>query len=378
MEYFLKKNIINLHYKTINFVLFILHKVLFKKVEKTKVKKILIFRTGSLGDNICAMPVFNLVKKHFFNSEIHILTNSSATGNIGLKSLINSTYFDKIIDYRNENKERLFKELKNEKYDLFIELTQVDSFFTRLVRNMVIVKLLGIKSAFRWNYHISYVFPKFQEKHFTFPNETKRLLTILEQNGINTQQIKYAYPENISRKETINNLFAELNTGKLIGIAIGGKLKRNKWPLKNYAEICSHFTQKDYTILIFGGKEDFDEAEKLATKSGIQNLTGKLLPLESIEAMKKCQLVISNDTGTVHMAYSVNTPVIGIYSSREYPGKWFPPQSNQNYAFRSSNVSCSICWRKGVNLNCADNICVKQISPDAVIKKAEEIIALID
>lgn len=374
MSYFLKKNIIKLHYKLINFLLLLFHWILFRKPSKSKAHKILIFRTGSIGDIICSLPAFHLIKKHFSGAEIHILTNSAENSNIGIKKLIDNSYFQKIIDYRNKNKRQLFKNLKKENYDLFIELTQVDSFFARLLRNMLIVRFLRIKSAFRWYYHISYVFPKFQEKHFFFPTETQRLLSVLKQNGIKTNETKYPYPISTALKQKISDLFSDFDSDKLIGIAIGGKLARNKWPLENYAKLCAHFTAKNYYVVIFGGQEDQKPAQQLATSRKIINFAGKLQPLESIEAMKTCSLVVSNDTGPLHMAYSVNTPVIGIYSSREYPGKWFPPKSKQNHAFRTQNVSCSICWRRGINLECSDNICIKQTTPEMVIAKALEIL----
>ncbi len=378
MVSFFKKIIVENHYKTMNFFLFVLHKILFKRLnvsEFQKINKILIFRTGSIGDNICAMPVLSNIKKNFPNAKIDLLTNSGERNFVSIDKLIQSSFFNSIINYESISKKELFFLLKSNQYQLFIELTQVDSYPTRLIRNMFIIRFLDIKYAFRWHYAISYIFPKFQEKTHIFDNETQRLNQNIQKEGLTIFPTFYPFAFSDAITQKIKLFFLQNKIpNNLIGIAIGGKLERNKWSIENYRVFVQNFINQDYSIAIFGGREDFEMANKLTENKKIFNFCGLFSPLESLQAMKKCRLIISNDTGTLHMAYSVNIPLIALYSSREYPGKWFPPKDSVHFVFRTSDVKCSICWQKGKNKPCHSNVCMQAIQPKTVIQKAQEML----
>ncbi len=93
---------------------------------------------------------------------------------------------------------------------------------------------------------------------------------------------------------------------------------------------------------------------------GVVSFAGKLTPIQSSVLLSRCFLAISNDTGPMHLSYAVGTPVLGIFSSRDFQQKWFPPKGN--IALRNNLVPCSLCFSEV----CADNICMKGISLDAV------------
>ncbi len=64
----------------------------------------------------------------------------------------------------------------------------------------------------------------------------------------------------------------------------------------------------------------------------------------------------------MHLSYAVGTPVIGIFSSRDFQKKWFPPEGN--IALRNNNVPCSLCFSE----TCNNNICMQGISLEEVKK----------
>jgi ADP-heptose:LPS heptosyltransferase len=85
-----------------------------------------------------------------------------------------------------------------------------------------------------------------------------------------------------------------------------------------------------------------------------------LSPAQSAVLLSKCVIAISNDTGPMHLSYVVKTPVIGIFSSRDFQQKWFPPEGNM--ALRNYNVHCSLCFSE----SCSNNICMQGIPLEEV------------
>ena len=369
----LKKFIVKSDYKVRNLILKLFSKLFFRTIKnKSGIKKIIIFRTGSIGDNICAFPAIYSIKKNFPSAKIDILTNAGATNNVSIEKLINPNLIDQTINYINKDKKQLFKELRKENYDLFIELPQYDAPLLRLIRNQIVVKLLKIPYAFGWQIGITFLFPKFQEKYIEFQRETPRLLNILKSNNIETYNDIYDFHITNTQKENVSKTLEHLSEKKQknIGFIIGGKFKRNHWAVENFQKVAEYFSKKEYNILIFGGNGDIEKAKIIEEVENVYSFCGKLQPLESLEALKHCSVVLSNDTGPMHMTYSVGTPLVAIFSCREYPNKWFPPENKKNIVLRSTNIPCSICAYK----TCIDNFCVQKITTEQVISCIESLI----
>src|SRR5215831_9441730 len=110
-----------------NFVLGAFQKLLYRRANSPS--RILIFRTGSLGDNICAMPAINAIRKKFPQARIDILTNAGKTNLVTLDKLLSPACYDTIIDYLGTSISSLFKKLRKNGYELVVYLPQVDAPF---------------------------------------------------------------------------------------------------------------------------------------------------------------------------------------------------------------------------------------------------------
>lgn len=90
------------------------------------------------------------------------------------------------------------------------------------------------------------------------------------------------------------------------------------------------------------------------------NLCGKTNFMESAEIISRSKLLISCDSGPIHLAVAVGTPVVGIYTARDYPNCWFPGSVNSR-ALRH-DVNCQVCLKT----DCSDMKCINGISVDEV------------
>lgn len=360
------KNIIILHYAILNGILNIFKGLLFGNRKEIEAKKILIFRTGSLGDSVCALPAIYSVRKNFPDAQIDILTNAGAENLVSLGALIDKTIVNEIINYFGMPKTHLFKLIKDRKYDLFIQLPQYGAKWFRQIRDIFIAKALGVNYAFGWQVGSTQFLAKYQAKFIKFENERDRLLNILEKNGLKSYGLVFPLGINDEIKSRIAEVVKvrRLEDKTLnIGMVVGAKRPQNRWPIEYFQEVADYLLKQNENILLFGGQEDFELAEQIKGEN-VFNFCGKLTPLETAEMMRYCKLVISNDTGPMHLAYAVGTHLIAIFSSRDYPHKWFPPENENNIVFRNNGIYCTKCFIDEVN----EHRCLKEIKPLQIIK----------
>lgn len=339
-----------------------LRKVLFRRIRNPQ--KILIFRTGSIGDSICAIPAIISIGKTFPGASVDILTNAGRENLVGLYYLLNPKYYRKIIDYYGASKKDLFKLLRNEKYDLVVQLPQVDATFVTLFRDLLVFRGISA-SGMGWFVSQLKYFTKIQSKYLQFPNENTRLLGFLKKNHfvtdgveaeLNIQQDDINTVQALLLKENINS------NDKKLCMVIGAKRPQNRWPIAYFVKVAEHFSSK-FRIILIGGKEDSLLAGPLLHIPNLINFCGKLTPMQSAAVISFCDITLSNDTGPMHMSYTVGTPTIALFSSRDLPGKWYPPEGSKNFVFRTEDVKCQGCFSE----ICNDNICMKAILPDKII-----------
>ena len=325
------------------------------------VSKLLVFRTGSIGDNICAMPSIVAIRKKFPDAQLHILTNAGSSNLVSLQHLLHRDYYNKIIDYIGYSPSDLYKLLKTEKYDLVIELPQDQAGLIPQLRNMFFFRFARIRSGFGWQVNTIFSFRQAQEKTMNFISERTRLLNILASNKIIGEEIIFPLTLIDDDQQVVDSFIGKLPADKkIVAVVPGAKRPQNRYPFERFEQIAAWLVTKGYTVVVVGGPEDVERGQELAKINGVFDATGKFTPSQSAVLLSRCSVTISNDTGPMHLSYAAGTPVIGLFSSRDFQEKWFPPKGN--IALRNYDVHCSLCFSE----TCSDNICMQGIPLDKV------------
>jgi len=126
--------------------------------------------------------------------------------------------------------------------------------------------------------------------------------------------------------------------------------------------------------LVIAGPKDISLADNVLKHmhQSACNLAGKISVSQLASILKRCQLFISNDSGPVHIASAVGTPVISIFGRNQKglsPNRWGPVGKKDKILHKE--VGCIECLAHNCNKEFA---CLKAITVDDVLKVADEIL----
>jgi heptosyltransferase-2 len=351
-----------------NLVIKYTYKILFHKIDSLDdIQNILLFKTGSIGDNVIVLPFIASIKKQYSNIKITILTTSGKSP-VSMENLIDKDLIEDFIHYGDATKIDLLNLLKDNNYDLVIDFTNPFSLVSTL-RNMFFFRYIGIKKGIGWHISELTYFRKQQDKYNLVQNEMQKYLQYLKSITI---QENVDFVLGIDKQDIlkIDKLLQKnnLENNKIIAIVVGAKRNTNRWPIEYFDEVIKWLkNHTEYEPIIIGGKEDLKLTKHLHSK--VVNFAGILTPLESAELLKRCKLTISNDTGPMHLSYAVGTKVLAIFSARDFRRKWYPPKE-LGYVFRDEDIKCRLCYQE----SCDDVKCLKNIKPSMIIDKLKGIL----
>ena len=143
----------------------------------------------------------------------------------------------------------------------------------------------------------------------------------------------------------------------------GGKRPANRWPEDRFAELAERLVnQYDAIIAIVGNKAELHLAKEIEKKAGKDNalvLVGELTLRETIALIEKASLVVSNSTGTIHLAAALGVPAVVIDTIRNVPGRWFPYGETHEivyHRFLSCNYREESCIKKSIEAVTVDEV----------------------
>ena len=187
-----------------------------------------------------------------------------------------------------------------------------------------------------------------------------------EPNTNNTPE--YAQPS-LTIKQTecddVINAFALDTESKTLALCPGAEYGPAKcWPAEHYAEVAKTAIQHGWKVWILGSKKDHEISRKIETLIAHKNcrsLAGETTLQQVMTLLSLADQVISNDSGLMHIAAAVSTPVIAIYGSSD-PG--FTPPLNDTSKVSCLHLECSPCFKRECplgHLKCLTDITPEQI-----------------
>jgi lipopolysaccharide heptosyltransferase II len=153
----------------------------------------------------------------------------------------------------------------------------------------------------------------------------------------------------------------------IIAIHAGSSCPSKRWPKEKFAELGTRMIQEGYRVAVIGGSNErtLGEYLKRAIGENVLDLTGELELPELAAFLKRCTALVSNDSGPVHIAAAVGTPVLSIFGRTQSglsPVRWRP--LGRETAVIQKNVGCVVCLahRCTIEFECLKALAVEEVS----------------
>ena len=263
--------------------------------------KFLIIRFSSIGDIVLTTPVIRCLKKLVPDAEVHFLTKSSF-----LPVVEHNPYIDKI-HLLAHSWELMIEELKTENYDYIIDLHHN----TKTLR---VKSALKVKSYSFYKLNIEkYIYTSVKLNILPKVHIVDRYLKTVESFGVKNDGEGLDYfiaKEEETKREDIPASHSAGYVACVIGAALGTK----QWPVHKWKEFCR---QLNHPVILLGGPEDVAAGNEIAAVDDIKvyNACAKFRLNESADLVKKAKLVVTNDTGLMHIAAAYKKPIISLWGN---------------------------------------------------------------
>lgn len=372
----IKANIVFFLYRAVNFFLSALAFIFWPKKVKNP-KKICIYRIGNIGDIVCAIPAIIAIRRGYPDARITLLTSAGQKDLSGAKELLEGAGFiDRLWVYHQDDIAayhkiyRFFRKLRGESFDLWITLPANLWNLKALIKNMLFVKLCGARQACGFRIDTIRLWTKQQSKFRRFDNEVEHLMRLVKTSGLAVGgEVHYELPITEDIRRSVFTLIKKYQIEKsdLFAFVPGAKYSANQWPVEHFAQAGRLILQRypQAKIVVFGAADDYDKGKYIEDRIGkefVVNLCGLTSLLETACLIKRMRLVISNNTGPMHMAALAGVKVIGIFSAAELNGKWFPYGRRAKVAIK--RTKCETCYYRRCKYGF---MCIKNIKPEEVI-----------
>jgi ADP-heptose:LPS heptosyltransferase len=278
--------------------------------------KFLIIRFSSIGDIVLTTPVLRCLKQQVPGAEIHFLTKSTY-----LQILVSNPYIDKV-HYLEQSLQLVIKELQRENFDYIIDLHHN-------LRSMKVKDALKVKSFSYNKLNVpKWIYTSFKWNMLPKVHIVDRYMETVESFGVKNDGAGLDYF--IAREDVINE--SDLPTSHsagYVGVVIGAALNTKKYPFDHVKKLCELL---NHPIVLLGGLEDADEGDRIAAVDHIKiyNACGKFGLNESADLVRRAKLVVTNDTGLMHIAAAYKRPVISLWGNT-VPEFGMYPYYGENY-----------------------------------------------
>lgn len=347
--------------------------------------KLLIFTRKAIGDVVMAIPAFRSLRNQYPDTQITLYTMEWNRGIVEQLPFFNKVVFVDNSVAMNKSVIGILEfiiQMRKQHYDMAVLF---DSFTFPLYCALANIPV-----------RVGY---EFNDEGFALTHKVKihetdyrleQFLEVIKLIGCKTDDKSMYFPVDLQKDDVrhINSLLSDLPDSKyLLGIVPGGGrnpgqiLEAKNWTREGYSNLIGKLLENhNVNILLFGKDEDALIAKDILHTLHIQqpharieriaNLCNKTSILQAAALLKKCHVVLTNDTSLMHLAAAVGTPTISIFGPTDSGS--LAPRDPMHQVVKS-DLACSPCYENGGYLYC-NGECMLGIPWQKIYVKIKEVL----
>jgi lipopolysaccharide heptosyltransferase II len=332
--------------------------------------KIFVLKPSSLGDVVQALPVARLLKRHFPAAEIHWWLNRDL-----VPLLEHDPDIRRVIPFDRKrwgtpvgwpSALTSIRDLRRERYDWVIDLQSLarSGIVAWLAQGGMTVGLDDRREGAPAFYDVAVP----RASHRT--HAVDWYLDVLRHLGVPVDWNFDWLPRNAEAATVVESLWPSQGE-RWVALQPGARWLNKRWPAESFAGLARQLLEYDPSlrVAVLGGAADRPLGAQIAETAGGRclDLTGQLSLPGMVEWLRRCALLVTNDTGPMHVAVALGRPVLGLFGPTE-PTRT-GPYGQLAHVLRVEHLACAPCM-KSTCANAEPLACLKGLSVEQVFRAA--------
>ncbi|MFV0593700.1 MAG: glycosyltransferase family 9 protein [Draconibacterium sp.] len=296
--------------------------------------KFLVIRFSSIGDIVLTSPVVRGLKQQVEEAEIHFVTKEKHAG-----LLLSNPNIDKV-HLLGENINDLLLKLEHENFDYIIDLHQ-NLRSNRIKRSLNAPSFSVDKLNFQKWLMVQFKINRLPQRHIVDRYLATTSVFDVKDDG---EGLDYFIPE-----DEVFNLedLPETFRNGYVAFVIAGTFATKQLPLNKVVEICRNIS---YPVILLGGKCEKETGEKILsqTNGNVLNYAGKISLNQSASLVRDANIVLSNDTGLMHIAAAFKKKILSFWGNTISEFGMVPYRTNNaSLQLEVKDLKCRPCSKLG-------------------------------
>lgn len=333
--------------------------------------KILIIKLRGVGDVLLATPVAENLKKNLPDSSVSFLVEEASRD-----VLVGNPYLDDIISFPRTSLARLrrsaslwrqwrfLRELRARRFDCAIDLFGNP-------RSALMLLCTGSRLRVGFDFRVRRAM-----YNLVVPRTGARIheldfnLLALQHLGVRIVNRRPLFPLTTASRSDARSWLSRFPDGaSVIGLAPCGGWQAKRWPLSSFALLGDELAGRGYHVVLLWGPGELRWVEEIARRMARPASIIPQMGLGSLGAvMEGCRLIVANDSGPMHVAAALGTPVLGIFGPTD-PELQGPVGPHHRVVWKRG-LDCLGCNR----IECEENLCMSELAADDVLGAALEML----
>ncbi len=334
------------------------------------INSILVIQLAGLGDMVLATPAINALKDSYPRASISLLTNGRSA-----ELIAGSKQIDDILILNNTGDLlKIAGLLRSRHYDIVINLARLYSFIGAIKMCLLFWLINGKFSLGRNTDGKGFFYTlKVPEALKELKHEVESKIYVISAMGADVKKINFSLNISHNDEQFIDKFLSQKGIKpdeRFLVINCSTFRPSRNWPAEYYAELSNQLNLEIKRKIIFIGvskeKAFFIRIKKLLNFEPL-DFIGVFTVKQLVAFLKRSSLLISPDSGVVHIANSLGIPLVELFGPGEFHR--YHPYNNVNAIVINKNAECAPCFKT----NCRNKKCMELIKPNEVLAAVKQL-----